>query len=822
MKKVLAKILILFFIFAAGVTGTALLLNSQTTDDRSDLNEATFPEVMIDMNGTLVNRMYGYAQPMQADFTRDSVTPLDTLKTLSFVINPYDAEVTSFSYEIRTSDGSKVLENKKIKNLTVDEQNYLRTDVTISSDLRMNQEYSMQISLETDGKTAYYYTRIVSRSQTNISEYASFVEYFAQASMDKEAADALATYLEPDNSGAATNYSNITLNSTLSEISWGSLKPQLYKEGIPVINDINETTASITLEYQISSRNDQEEPEIYDVKEFYRMRYDSRVYLLDFQRSANQVFDPELPVFSDDGLILGIRDKNVEYMTNADASVVAFVQQGDLWSYCPGDGKVTQVFSFRKTKDGDFRDSRVQHDIKIIRVSEDGDIDFVVYGYMNRGTHEGYQGIGAYHYNHDKNAIEERAFIPISESYEFLKKDLGKLSYVNSSNELFLLFAQNLYKVNIEDNSYEILEEGIKNSNFVASDNNNYAAWLVTAKGDENKGCIKEINFDTGEIRILTPESGQRLRALGFMNDDLIYGILQKADILTDANGHKKEGISTLRIEDFEGNAKKEYHKEGLYITDITVGSTLIEFELSAKSGNSEYVAQKKDNIMNNKNTAANTVQVELVSASRTGVRVRLALDTKAETDTPLALYAKVSSSKERDVSLDTQIPQESTYYVYAKGGLDSTYSDPAKAVLRADKQGGVVLNRAQQYVWERGNKKTKIQLDTAGMPDLVLQGTLDVSALKKGLKKVGTVLDLSGCSLDSVLYEVSAQRPVIAKTGDNTSVVIVGYDEYNTYLYDPVKGETYPYGMNDSTDLFEKAGNIFITYIESAAAVEE
>lgn len=57
----------------------------------------------------------------------------------------------------------------------------------------------------------------------------------------------------------------------------------------------------------------------------------------------------------------------------------------------PGDGKVTQVFSFRKTENGDFRDSRVQHDIKIIRVSEEGDIDFVVYGYMNRGTHEGYQ-----------------------------------------------------------------------------------------------------------------------------------------------------------------------------------------------------------------------------------------------------------------------------------------------------------------------------------------------------------------------------------------------------------------------------------------------
>ena len=64
--------------------------------------------------------------------------------------------------------------------------------------------------------------------------------------------------------------------------------------------------------------------------------------------------------------------------------------------------------------------------------------------------------------------------------------------------------------------------------------------------------------------------------------------------------------------------------------------------------------------------------------------------------------------------------------------------------------------------------------------------------------------MDLSGCTLDSVLYEISAQRPVIAKTGSDTYVVIIGYDEYNTYR------------MNDSTELFEKAGNIFISYIEN------
>ena len=183
MKRILKKAGILLLVFLLGTAGTALLLNSESTDNRSDFNDAVFPEVMVDMNDTLINRMYGYAQPMQADFTRDSVTPLDTSKKLTFKVNPYDSEVKSFSYEIRTSDGSKVLENKKIKNLVKEDQ-YLSVDVEIGSDLRMNQEYSMQIALELDEGTAYYYTRVVSRSQVHVSDYAAFVKYFYEACLD--------------------------------------------------------------------------------------------------------------------------------------------------------------------------------------------------------------------------------------------------------------------------------------------------------------------------------------------------------------------------------------------------------------------------------------------------------------------------------------------------------------------------------------------------------------------------------------------------------------------------------------------------------------
>ena len=813
MKKILKKTVVLLFVFIIGVAGSSFLLNSETTDDRSDMNDASLPEVMIDFGGSCANRLYGYAQQMQTDFVRDSVTPLDTAKKLTFVINPYDTKVNSLSYEIRTSDGSKVLENKKIKSFEKDSQN-LKASVEISSDLLMNQEYSLQITLDMKNGSAYYYTRIVSRSNVNADQYIKFVNNFYEMCMDKSTAEDLTSYLEPDNSGTATNYTDIDINSTFAEISWGSMKPKIYRSGIPVIKDINETTASLSIEYQIVSQDDNKNQEIYDVTEFYRMRYtETRVMLLDFKRSATQVFTEDTVHISDKGLLLGVRDKNVEYVLNEDAGIVAFVQEGDLWSYSPGDGKIARIFSFRKGADGDFRDIRWNHDIKIIRVEDNGDVDFVLYGYMNRGIREGYCGVCVYHYSNDQNVVEERVFIPFTESYEFLKEDLGNLSYVSTDNYLFLLFAEKLYRINIMEGTSEVLEEGIKSDEFSVSDTNAHAAWVI--QDGESAGHIKEIDFETLETRTLAASSGQSLSLVGFMNEDLVYGIVVDGDTVTDDNGHQTTGIHTIRIEGFDGSVKKEYHQDGLYITGITMGNTMMEFELSKKSKNS-YKAVNKDNILNNTKASAAQASVELINSSRTGTQVRLALEEEPEIEEPLVVYSKMKNVGDDKITLDPRVSTENTYYVYAKGGLDSIYTDSALALLRADEQTGVVLNQAQQYVWERGNKKTKLTLNTGDIPEAMLSATLDKAALQEALGDEGTVLDLSGCTLDSVLYEISAQRPVIAKTGANSSVVIVGYDEYNTYLYDPAKGETYPYGMNDSTDLFEKAGNVFISYIEN------
>ena len=814
MKNFFKRFLVLLVVFILGVAGTAFLMNNETTDDRSDMNDAVLPEVMVQFGDVLTNRMYGYRQPMEADFVRDSVTPLDTTKKLTLVVNPYDTKVRNLSYEIRTSDGSKVMENRTIKSLDTGSDGYLRTEIEISSGLLMNQEYSLQITLSTNHGDAYYYTRVVSRSATYTEQYAKFADDFVQMSLDKTQADNLAAYLETSDSASSRNFAGLNINSPLADISWGNLNPQLSKAGIPVIKDINETTASISIEYEISAQNENGNTEYYLVTDFYRMRYDeTRIRLLDFKRSASEVFDPSLSVISNSGLLLGVRSKDVDYLTNEDGSVTAFTQNGDIWSYVPDTGKFVEIFTFRKDTESDFRDARVEHDIKLLSVENNGDVDFMFYGYMNRGAHEGYSGVGIYHYNNDQGAIEEQVFIPCTESFEFLQEDLGTLSYVNQSGQLFIMIAGNLYQINIDENTYEVLADHIDSDDFGVSVTNAHAAWK--SESGDYAGQIEFIDFDTMERRRIVPEASQKLDLLGFMNEDLIYGIVLDGDTLPNATGYMIDGITTFRIEGFDGTVKKEYHQDGLYVAGVTVGTTLMEFTLVQKSGDI-YKGVKKDNIMNNSTAATDKTSVEQTSSSRQGVIVRLTSEDSPSSEEPLILYAKVRNAGEKvvDIQVDKSSVEE-VYYVYAGGGLDSVWTDPAKAVQRADKQTGVVLNRAQQYVWERGNMKTQITLNTTDIPEIIRTASLDVQNLQNGLGDSAKVIDLTGCSLENVLYEVSAQRAVIARTGSDSSVVIVGYDQYNTYLLDPSTGEVKPYGMNDSTALFKNAGNMFITYLE-------
>lgn len=815
MKKKLIRAGILLVIFICGVAGFSSLMNYQSTDNKTDMETASSPSMAMMIEDTEVNRMYAYADDMDVRFVRDGLTPVGTDRSLKVSITPNGREIDSLVYEVCTSDGEQVIENNKIRSFTEEEDGRLTVEFTLSQPILMNQEYALTFTLSTEDGTWNYYTRILQRAGLSTAQYVEFVNSFYTKTFAQDDTGDLTTYLEPDTSVVSNSFRSLDIHSDVDMITWGDLNPQISRPGIPTIEDISENSGSISLTYYISAENENGEVEKYQVDEFYRMSYNqTRVYLLDFQRHVKQVLTTEQNLVSNGKINLGITDTDVQYMSDSTGTILAFVQQGDLWSYNIETNKMTRVFSFRDTGSNDERNDINRHDIKIVRVSENGDIDFILYGYMNRGQHEGQVGTSVYHYSAEQNAMEEEFFLRSLQSSEFLQKDVEKLSYVSEDGNLYLLLEGNLYRFQMEEKTYEVLQEQIEDDCFFVSENSRYAAWM-DGMDPYNTTSITFIDFNTGEQKTIQADQGTRIRLFGFINNDLIYGVANESDIVTNASGGTDFAMTEVRIQNFDGELVKSYHQDGYYVLDVTIQENLLELSRATKVGDS-FAGTSGDQIMNNVRSKQDEVFSVITSTTvRQGnvTSIQFAADSSGQP--PLVVDTKIIENPDRTLNMELSSESEDKYYVYGGGELSGIYDSASQAVDKAEEESGIVLNTAQQYIWEAGNTGDRASISAQDLPEAVAQASLDAAALNEALKGQGKVIDMTGCTLEQILYEVSAQRPVIAKGENGQAVVIIGYDDYNTILYNPSTQETYYFGMQDSTDTFQANGNVFLCYLE-------
>lgn len=818
MKKLLLRIGTLFIIFVLGVIGFSSLMNEEITETTREMESATLPVMCIDYKGYKINQMFGYTQEMQQETLREGIVPLTTNREIKVSYQSYENEIDSVTYEVTNLIDGTVLENAKIGNFRTDGE-YMSAVFSLQQPILMNQEYGLKFTLHIGARDIYYYTRIVQRSSLNTDQYVEFAYNFYEKCMNREAAADLKGYLETPEVVTNNSYTNLDIHASFNQITWGTMNPTIYRKAIATIKEINENTGSVVMEYMITAKDTEGNQEYYYVTDFYRMRfYQSRIMLIDFERNAQQVFDGIGAPLSTKGIELGIASKSLEYKVNESSSIAAFVQTGELWSYNFGTDKLVNIFTMRSNGESDVRDAYHKNNIKIVRVEEGGSIDFVVYGYMNRDEHEGQTGISVWHYNAEKNMAHELIFIPSARSFEYMEKDIQKLCYVNRLGNLYVYLEDTVYKVNLSDSIYEVLLEGINPKCFFSSESHSQIAWMDEMKEYESSNIIV-MNLEAETSRIIQASTGQKIQAIGFMNHDFIYGYAYDPDIVTDVTGITVFGISKLCIDDIEGTNIKTYANKDIWISKITIEEGLIELERVVKT-ESGYQQTTTDNIMNNKQDNIDPVTVLAVNESRRGTVLTLIFSDPISNHKPLIIESKVlESDVENSVTLKHEVINENPmYYVYAKGVLVDRYADPSEAIQEADRQVGVVLNDDQQYVWERGNSQSENELNNEDIPEVFLNGTMDEAALQNAFGEAADVLNLSGCTLEEVLYQLSSDRAVMARKPDGTFVILVGYDRYNTLWYDEATGEHTYYGINDSTNLFLEGGNVFLSYVEKPA----
>ena len=377
MKRKIIKAGVLIVVFIAALIISSMIINSGTDDEIVDMGAPTLPRISFTVDQREVNPLFGYVQDMEITAMRDTITPLNADGSLTMNIEKNGREISDIRYEVYSLDGEEKYTEGKVEVPEEDGAATLDVGTILSGDTR---EAVLKVMLTVGEDTVNYYTRVAMPENLTTAECLEYAQDFHEKALNKEDTEEMESHLEPGEESANPPY---------------------------------------------------------DVKEFFRVRFlVDTIYLLDYNRDMEQVFQGTPQDFDENGILFGIASDDIQYETNSDETIVAFVQERNLWLYNGEAHELTQVFSFANQEGRDMRSKNDQHAVRIISMDDDGNIAFAVYGYMNRGFHEGEVGVGIYYFSMDSNAIEEKAFIPSTKSYAIAADELAKMVYYNHEQSM--------------------------------------------------------------------------------------------------------------------------------------------------------------------------------------------------------------------------------------------------------------------------------------------------------------------------------------------------------------------------------------------------
>lgn len=845
MGKSIIKTVYALLVFCVALFLIDHITNKGNMDITTEMSEATFSVVHVMRNEEKLNSLYGYSQKMDTRFQCETITPIDKEnRQLSFLVDTFGNQITGVSYEVRSVDGERLVEDTVVDNY-IQSEDEVSINIVLKDLLDENTEYSFALALtDTQGKTIYYYTRILLCENANhVDDVVEFALDFHSRTFDKDRAQEITKYLESNEEGDNTTYSKVTIHSSFSQITWGDLAVTRETEPEIYVRQTNPYVSKIELRYIVSVPDSNGADQNYfNVTENYYVRFgQERMYLLDFERNMNSIFLHKNSIYTNNKITLGITDEKLEMMESQDGNILAFVKENRLFSLNLTDNKLAFLFGFYDTGHTDARNLYDNSDIRIISVDETGNVRFLVYGYMNRGSHEGGVGVTCYYYNSMLNTIEEEIYIPYDGSADLIGQNIQELAYVNNSNKLFIILDGTVYKIDLIAKSYEVLVENLTYGSYKVSKSNHMIVWQDGNDANASEKLVL-LNLNTGNQSEIEAGSGKWIKPLGFMNEDLIYGIAYRKDVHKDAFGSTVFPMHDVRIQNEQGKILKNYQKTGIYVTEAEIEESQINLHRVKMSDSSnDFVKITDDQILNDVAAENDKNIIEVASTQDYEKIVQIAAKSSVKVDKMKYLTPKqVMYEGVRTVSIPRKETEENCYYVLDGYGIRDIVLQEQDAIMLAEELSGRVLDKNGVCIWEKANRVAvnqimKIKEDmiseernsVAVCLDTILkyEGISRSSAqlLENGATLFGIlqdnlpdakILDLSGCSLDSILYYVSRDIPVMALLNDGNAVLIVGYNELNTVIFNPLSGEISKMGINDSKDYFEANGNSFITYI--------
>ncbi len=783
------------------------------------MSEASLPVVMMQTEGgQAYNRLYGYTAKVDETRLNMELTLVPENLRLPVVIDTYNESVQEISYKIRAKSDYSLIENTVVDEYHT-EGDQVSAVFNIKNLIRDEEEYYLHVIIKTDTHEAInYYTTIVKDIGFKVQDKLEYVLKFNACTLDPNRLSEIAGNLETSKKADNTNYGKVDITNSKYMVGWGNLKPVVESNIIPSVYMIDNEVAVVTLDYSIGVANANGGYDLFKVHEFYRIRQTSaRFYLLNYDRQTTQIFDGKNDTVGKTQINLGVAPyAYVETMADKDNKYVYFVNSGSLWCLDSEKYMYSKVFAFESDDSDNVRERYDAHDIKILSVEEDGSAYFIVYGYMNRGAHEGQVGVSLYRYNYVDNQVMEELYIPTDAPAGILRNNVGEIAHVTGSDSLYIKIDEVLYQIDMSSKEAMAEIKGLVAGTYAISKNGKIIAYAV---GGETGGAdsIRVFNIEAGTDYYINAPKGQKVRTLGFVENDFIYGLAYENDVVTDDKGNKNHAMYRLVLMDQEFKEIRSYENKGYYIVNANVEGYRINMDRVVKNEAGEFTSASIDQLINRaENVDTNENEVDTISTKERlkQVVIKLIKDIDTAGGSSLRHTYTVEYPNESEFKLPDTVMGKDKYYVRGYGAYISSYDSIEEAVNVAQSQYGRVYDSDNDLVWKRFKAASASVkgLKSAGCSKENSLNTARTIVENYRAGKAVEWISLKNISVEYVLPWVDLGAPVIADTF-NGYVIITGYTSKEITYLNTMNGQYTTVSYSDGIKLFSQAGNTFLTY---------
>lgn len=805
MKKIIIRITVLLAVFFIAIMAFGLNTNQEGANLVSEMEAPTYPVLSLHYRGAKVAQLYGNSSPKDMATMRDNLVVVRPDRDLTLEIKTFGRATEAVRYEVRSLDGGHLYADGELEfEPFVSDIN--RAKIHLENILESEKEYQFIIIVRESQQDIYYYTRLLQTNSEHLDEYVDFVKNFHLKAFDDAQSEELSTYIEPNAYGNNTDFNETDINSSLKQIAYGDWNPtQLGSEELTVC-EFNSQYAVFTVDYTLTYVAEDHEMEYYNAREYYRLGYNdigNRCYLYDFERDINQIFREDGYNFTQDKILLGIRDADVEYGKSENGKITCFVQEGELWSVNETSHQLTRIFGFRGFEGIDIRENNVSHKINIFSVEEGGSVSFAVYGYFSRGRHEGDTGISICRFDAMTSTVEELLYIESDKSAERLIADIDNIIYEDNSGRVYFMNEGNLYATNLADGETLPVATELSTDRYKYDNVHKVLAWQNDEGGDIHVLLLYE-----GIERVISAGENESLSVIDYIDDDFIFGRTY------DSTPAMETGIYPWNVIEIyspaSGIIKKTYEREGYCVSNIEVGDYTITMNRVKSSFSGTYKAATPDSIMNKEGEGILDNNVEKIKDE---IKQSMTVLTLSSDETDMSF--EMITSREL---LNNQVPKAELekssmerFYIYSQGHCIKYLSNLSKAIVLADECKGVVIDQNQNLIWSRAKNEitNAISIELA-----VLAGKDTPGSIIKYLNPQANAYELSGVGLGEVLYYVSEGIPVIAH-GIQEDFLITGYDNniVRAVYMDGRSGNQY---ISNVEEELSKTGGYYTVYINN------